>query len=254
MKLNQKKNRPKKYKNLFVYRWNPGSKAHKGGHDNKTHRKNSNPMQNFNFNASQQQQQQHQSQQQTNNQMNQNKQNYSITPNNYSTSPSSVQACYNKSSSFPNFSSNGNMSGGHHFNHNNTYHRHSVSNLITITPSQTTATIVTPSAPISHKQPKNQPNSIDLLPSSVTKTTCSAMQSMRSIPSNGLNSTTTVITTLPPPSTTTNASKLNQYNARSSSSGGNGSNAKHLSTKNTVGDINSRLEFLCLQMTEQAIN
>lgn len=255
----------------LICSWSSGTKTHKGGHDSKSHRKNSNPMPNFNFNSSQQHQPQ--SHQQSNSQMNQNKQTYSISSNTYSTSPSSSSSvmCYNKSSSFPNFNSNGNMSG-HHFSHNNTYHRHSVSNLITITPSQTTSTIVTPSAPISHKQPKNQQqqNPIDLLPAAVTtKTTCSSIQSLRPVSNSvGINNSnnnsnnnngnpTSITASVTVAAVTTNASKLNPYNnARSSSSGSasSTSNGKHVNTRNTVGDINSRLEFLCLQMTEQAIN
>lgn len=89
-----------------------------------------------------------------------NKQSYS-SPNYYSpatpatsasASSSSTTPGYNKSSSYPNFSSNGMHPGSHH----HSYHRHSVSNLITITPSQTTASIVTtPSTSHLHQSHKS---------------------------------------------------------------------------------------------------
>lgn len=40
----------------------------------------------------------------------------------------------------------------------------------------------------------------------------------------------------------------------SNSGGGQGNVANHDKNTSSIGDINSRLEFLCLQMTEQAIN
>lgn len=56
---------------------------------------------------------------------------------------------------------------------------------------------------------------------------------------------------------TKNDPKQQQTNENLVTSTGNNQNPANASTshdKNTIGDINSRLEFLCLQMTEQAIN
>lgn len=195
---------------FFPFRWTSSSKVHsKVGNDIKTHRKNSNPMSNFNFVAMQQQSNT------TNGK--QNKQIYPIpNNNNYHTTSTT---CYNKSSSYPNFNSSGNTQHG---NQHHSYHRHSVSNLITITPSQTTASIVTPSAGLTQHQQQKPTNCVGLSPA-ISKTSSAAI-----------------------------ATKLNQNttNGRSSSTGG----SKQILTKNVIGDINSRLEFLCLQMTEQAIN
>lgn len=179
----------------------------------------------------------------SNNNNKQNKPIFAVPNSNYHSTNSSG---YNKSSSYPNFSSSTNMQHGsqHH-----SYHRHSVSNLITITPSQTTESIVTPSAPIAQQK---SANCIGLM-SSVTKTTASAVAS-----SHNKNSHTSM-TKHSQNNNNNNISILNHNNSqhhnmglRSNSIALTGS--KHSHTKNVIGDINSRLEFLCLQMTEQAIN
>lgn len=105
---------------------------------------------------------------------------------------------YNKSSSYPNFtssstSSNPKLIQQQHINNSNNYHRHSLNNLITLSSNT------------------NSPHQ-----STVISNSTSNILSKENI-------------------------KVKQ-------------NPSIKNSKSSIVDINSRLEFLCLQMTEQAIN
>lgn len=107
---------------------------------------------------------------------------------------------YNKSSSYPNFtssstSSNPKLIQQQHINNSNNYHRHSLNNLITL-----------------------------------SLNTNSPQQSSTTVISNS------------------SSSVLSKENIQVKQS------PIVKNSKSSIVDINSRLEFLCLQMTEQAIN
>lgn len=194
----------------------------KPGGDGKPIRKNSNPMINYNFSNN--------GVATSGNSSAVNKPSklaYSTpTSNSYSTTPTGA---YNKSSSYPNFNAP-------HGNQYHSYHRHSVSNLITITPTQPTASLLTQSAPISH-QPQKSTNCVNLITSANQKATAlqSSILTTAKNHQNNNNNTSTV-------------------NNNKSASSARTAGGKQAPNKNAIGDINSRLEFLCLQMTEQAIN
>lgn len=153
----------------------------------------------------------------------QNKQSYGNT-NYYST----LTAGYNKSSSYPNFNSSG---GIQHGSHHHSYHRHSVSNLITITPSQTTASIVTtPSASHLHHHAK-----------SIATTISSSAAGINSKLSQNNNN-----------NFTSNAN-LSSTNDRLHTFGG-AANQQILSSTNVVGDLSNDRDFFIRQIAEQAIN
>lgn len=121
-----------------------------------------------------------------------------------------------------------------HFDHIGNL-RNSVSNLITITPSKTAASIVTPNASLTHYQK--------------TSSCMGLHMASQSTPHSTLNTTTTSITS----SSSTILPQLSFINSSmdTSISGSNAYNKKHL-----LGDNSpyKEMEVLSLQMTEQAIN
>lgn len=144
----------------------------------------------------------------------------------------STNQIYNKSSSYPNFPSNTNVCGPQ-----TNYHRHSVSNLITIKPSQTGAM---PSNTNHHNF-----TAANLLSTASTK----ACGTASLYDTGSLKATFDLL----PHVGVGQQSHHHQHNQhhqsqRSSSSGADIGSSRH------VGDINKRLESLCLKMTEQAIN
>lgn len=179
------------------------------------------------------------------------KQSYANT-NYYSTST----AGYNKSSSYPNFNSSGSIQHG---NHHHSYHRHSVSNLITITPSQTTASIVTtPSAShLHHHQHKTASTTINFIPSN-TKPAISTSQLPHQQATTTLTmtiggSTSSKLSKTNNNNNSTNNANLNSANGSLHSFGSNTVNHQALNT-NVTGDLISDREFFIRQIAEQAIN
>lgn len=185
--------------------WKPNKNVNGGsgpnGADKKSYRKNSNPFPIYN-------------------KVN-HRQSHSSGGSNYRSGSSSSQMNYNKSSSYPNFPSSSNM-GGHQ------QHRHSVSNLITITPSQTTASITTPSASMGQH---HAAATAGLFPST-----------NKTIFRNSPHTVTTM-------SNATNTSSEQPNYQRSSSSGEDSTG----SALRQYVDYNG-MEYLCMKMTEQAIN
>lgn len=219
-------------------RWNPnGPKQHKP--NEKSQRKNSN----FSINLQQQShlQQYHESNCNSKFYTNNSSSNNKNSNNNNTNNLSSVNNCnnYNKSSSYPNFNSslsnnNNNNSKNnknsissalsstsiHQTNASNNYHRHSLNNLIS-----TSSTIVSSN---NNNKINNQNNNL------ISNSNSNNNSSNKNLNSNKENRN----------------HKDGIYNNNNNSD----SNSKHLLQKSSIGDINSRLESLCLQMTEQAIN
>lgn len=224
----------------FKNRWSSSVKPHtKGGSDSKTHRKNSNPMSNFTSMPPQS----------TGNcctvSSKQSKSSYGST--NYY--PPSTTG-YNKSSSYPNFNSSG---GIQHGSQHHSYHRHSVSNLITITPSQTTASIVTtPSTLHLHHQQKSASAAITFI-APKTKPAISTSQKP-SMPMTINESTLAMATKLSQNNNnnSTSNANLNSATGRSHSFGGVAN--QQMLNANVTSDLSSDREFFIRQIAEQAIN
>lgn len=196
--------------------------------------------------------QQKQSNSNGNNVRSKSKKTYS-TNNNYHATPTTH---YNKSSSYPNFSSNSssgsstgsinnnqqyiNVSGQTPNQPHHSYHRHSISNLITITPSITTPSIVTPTARMT--QHHKISNCIGLHSTMVNGTAKSKSPSLTS---------STILPQISYCSFDTPVSSIGR-----SSSTGSSIYSKQTTNKHLLGDISPYrdLESLSLQMTEQAIN
>lgn len=178
----------------------------------------------------------------------QNKQSYANTKY-YST----LMTGYNKSSSYPNFNSSG---GIQHGSHHHSYHRHSASNLITITPSQTTATIVTtPSASHLHQQQKSAMAISFTAPK--TEPTISTSHLSHQKASSALTISVAAAAIATKFSQNNNNSSTSNANLKSTSgrshSFGGAANQQMLST-NVAGDLSSDREFFIQQIAEQAIN
>lgn len=139
---------------------------------------------------------------------------------------------YNKSSSYPNFNSSSSSSSNsssksktlqQHSNNSSTYHRHSLNNLIT--------------TGSGGGGQSGLPTTTSHSTSQIGNSNCTTNNNNNSIGNKENRNNKDVH------HGTQNYENVTETN-----------NRQNRSQKTSIGDINSRLEFLCLQMTEQAIN